>query len=59
MTTPMNRREAVRMTAAVLGGVLLTSNGFLVACSREQPVASKSAGVLSTDDQTLIAIRVR
>jgi len=50
----MNRRDAVRTTAAVLGGVLLTSNGFLVACSRERPVASKSAGVLSTDDQALI-----
>ena len=25
MTAPMNRREAVRATAAVLGGVLLTS----------------------------------
>jgi hypothetical protein len=54
MTPPMNRREAIRATTAMLGGVLLTSNGFLVACSREQPAASKSAGVLSTDDQTLI-----
>jgi hypothetical protein len=50
----MNRREAIRATTAMLGGVLVTSNGFLVACSREQPAASKSAGVLSTDDQTLI-----
>jgi hypothetical protein len=50
----MNRRDAVRTTAVALGGVLLTSNGFLVACSRERPAASKSAGVLSTDDQALI-----
>jgi len=54
MTTPMNRREAVRTTAVALGGVLLTSNGFLVACSRERPPAAKSAGVLTVDDQALI-----
>ena len=54
MTPPMNRREAIRATTAMLGGVLITSNGFLVACSREQPATSKSAGVLSADDQTLI-----
>jgi hypothetical protein len=50
----MNRREAVRMTALALGGVLLTSNGFLVACSRERPAAPRNPGVLSVDDQTLI-----
>ena len=54
MTPPMNRREAIRATTAVLGTVLLTSNGFLVACTREQPAAAKSTGVLSADDQALI-----
>jgi hypothetical protein len=54
MTTPMNRREAIRATTAILGGVLITSNGFLVACSRERPAAAANAGVLSADDQTLI-----
>ena len=54
MTAPMNRREAIRATTAVLGSVLLTSNGFLVACSRERPAAAKSTGVLSVDDQALI-----
>lgn len=48
----MNRREAVKATTALLGGVLLTSNGFLVACARDE---SKAAGkVLTLDDQSLI-----
>ena len=54
MMHPMNRRDALRTTAVALGGVLLTSNGFLVACSREKPAASKSTGVLTADDQSLI-----
>jgi len=49
----MSRREAVRTTATVLGGVLLTSSGFLVACTRERAKAP-GAGVLSADDQSLI-----
>jgi hypothetical protein len=49
---PMNRREALKATTAVLGGVLLTSNGFLVACARD---SNRTAGkVLSVDDQSLI-----
>jgi hypothetical protein len=49
---PMNRREAVKTATAIVGGVFLTSNGFLVACSRD---ANKAAGkVLSVDDQSLI-----
>lgn len=52
MTPPMNRREAVKTTAAVLGGVLLTTGGFLAACAREQTQAS--TGVLTPDDQALI-----
>jgi len=54
MSAPMNRREAIRATTALLGGVLITSNGFLVACSRERPAAAANAGVLSGDDQALI-----
>ena len=54
MTAPMNRREAIRATTAMLGAVLVTSNGFLVACSREQPKPMATTGVLSSDDQTLI-----
>jgi hypothetical protein len=51
----MNRREAIRATTALLGAVLVTSDGFLIACSREEkPAAAKSTGVLSTDDQALI-----
>jgi hypothetical protein len=49
---PMNRREAVKTTTALLGGVVLTSNGFLVACARD---ATKASGeVLTVDDQSLI-----
>ena len=54
MTAPMNRREAIRATTAILGGVLITSNGFIVACTRERPEAVASKGVLSADDQALI-----
>src|ERR1700720_2013131 len=49
---PMNRREALKATTAVLGSVLLTSNGFLVACARD---SNRAAGrVLSVDDESLI-----
>jgi hypothetical protein len=50
----MNRREAIRVTTALLGGVLITSNGFLVACSRERAEAASTSGVLSAEDQALI-----
>lgn len=49
---PMNRREAVKTTTALLGSVLLTSNGFLVACARD---TTKAGGqILTADDQSLI-----
>lgn len=49
---PMNRRDAVKTTTALLGGVLITSNGFLIACARD---SNRAAGkVLSLDDQSLI-----
>lgn len=49
---PMNRREAMKATTALLGGVLITSNGFLIACARDSTVASGK--VLTVDDQSLI-----
>ena len=49
---PMNRREAVKTTAVALGGVLLTTGGFLTACTREP--ASATSMVLTSDDQSLI-----
>jgi hypothetical protein len=49
---PLNRREAVKTTTALLGGVLLTSNGFLAACARDPKKASGK--VLTADDQSLI-----
>lgn len=48
----MNRRDAVKTTTALLGGVLLTSNGFLVACARDTTEAGGK--VLTVDDQSLI-----
>ena len=50
---PMNRREAVRATTLVVGGLLLTSNGLVLGCAREQPEQS-TGRVLSADDQALI-----
>ncbi len=49
---PMNRREALKATTAVLGSVLLTSNGFLIACARDSNRATGK--ILSVDDQSLI-----
>jgi hypothetical protein len=49
---PMNRREAVKAATALIGGVLVTSNGFLIACARD---STRPAGkVLTLDDQSLI-----
>jgi hypothetical protein len=49
----MNRREAVRTTAMFVGGLLLTSNGLVLACKREteSPLAGR---VLTADDQALL-----
>lgn len=49
---PMNRREAVKATTALLGGVLITSNGFLIACARDASKGPTKA--LSLDDESLI-----
>jgi hypothetical protein len=49
---PMNRREAVKTTTALLGGVLITSNGFLIACARDANIAAGKT--LTLDDQSLI-----
>ena len=46
---PMNRREAVKATTALIGGVLITSNGFLVACARDSSRAPSK--VLTLEDQ--------
>ena len=48
----MNRREAVKATTALVGSVLLTSNGFLIACARDANTAAGKA--LTLDDQSLI-----
>ena len=54
---PMNRRDALRATTALVGGVLVASTGVLAACGRESPEARKSTeapGVLGADDRALV-----
>ncbi|HET9636860.1 MAG TPA: gluconate 2-dehydrogenase subunit 3 family protein [Gemmatimonadaceae bacterium] len=48
---PMNRREAVKTTAVLLSGVLITSTG-LAGCRSETRTAG--TGVLDAEDQTLV-----
>src|SRR6059058_899085 len=48
---PMNRREAVKTTAVLLGGVLITSSG-LTACKGDS--RNIGAGVLNAEDQALV-----
>jgi hypothetical protein len=53
----MNRRDALKATTALVGGVLVASTGVLGACGRESPEARKSTeapGVLSADDRALV-----
>jgi hypothetical protein len=52
MVPPMNRREALKATTALLGAVLVTSTGVLAACASEP--RKTTSGVLSLDDQNLI-----
>jgi hypothetical protein len=49
---PMNRRDAVKTTGVLLGGVLITSVG-LSACARDS--RNVGVGVLDAQDQALIA----
>ena len=52
MTEPMNRRDAIRATTLVVGGLLLTSNGLVFGCARApERIANR---VLNTDDQALM-----
>jgi len=55
----MNRRDALKATTALLGGVLVTSTGVLAACGRE-PRQGREAGAagesraLGAEDQELV-----
>lgn len=49
---PMNRREAVKTTGVLLGGVLVISAGILTACERESGKAGSA--LVSADDQSLL-----
>jgi hypothetical protein len=48
---PMNRREAVKTTGVLLGGVLITSVN-LTACARDS--RNSGVGVLNAEDQALV-----
>ncbi len=50
---PMNRREAVKATALLVGGVWVTSTGLLDACAPDSRPAASSK-VLSLNDQSLM-----
>lgn len=57
----MNRRDALKATTALLGGVLVTSTGVLAACGREPRNSGESgspreaaAGALSAEDEALV-----
>ena len=52
MMPPMNRREAVRTTTLVVGGLLLTSNGLVLASTRAPEQQTRR--VLTAADQALI-----
>ena len=49
---PMNRREAVKTTGVLLGGVLVISAGVLTACERDS--GKPGSSLLSADDQSLL-----
>ncbi len=49
---PMNRREAVKTATALIGGVVVTTNGFLVACARDSSETQSKA--LTVEDEALI-----
>src|SRR4051812_2940040 len=49
---PMNRREAIKTTGVLLGGVLVISAGVTTACARESGKTGSS--LLSEDDQSLV-----
>ena len=48
----MNRRDAVKATTVLLGGVMVTTNGFLVACARDSN--RSPSRVLTLDDESLV-----
>ncbi len=50
---PMNRREAVKATTLLVGGVWITSTGLLDACAPDSR-RSASSKVLTLDDQNLM-----
>ena len=49
---PMNRRDALKATTALVGGVLVTATGALTACAPEPRQAA--SGVLTADDRVLV-----
>ena len=52
---PMNRREALKVSTVLLGGVLVTSAGVLAGCASERPEPRDATSrVLSPDDQALV-----
>ncbi|HKO15966.1 MAG TPA: hypothetical protein VJU87_06985, partial [Gemmatimonadaceae bacterium] len=51
--TSMNRRDALKTTGLLLGGVLVATSGVLAGCAHEARPAP--ARVLARDDERLMA----
>jgi len=51
----MNRRDALKATTVVLGGALMASSGILAACARTEHKGAAANGVVTRDDQDLLA----
>jgi hypothetical protein len=52
--TAMNRRDAVKTTTIIIGGVLISSAGILSACKSDSGRESSAPGVLNAEDQALM-----
>jgi Gluconate 2-dehydrogenase subunit 3 len=55
MLPPMNRRDAVKTTTWIVGGVLLAGSGVLTSCRADsRPTSRKDTSALSDADATLM-----
>jgi len=52
---PMNRRDALKATTALVGGSLLASSSLVTACAPVERAKEAYASALSPDDEQLIA----
>jgi len=53
---PMNRREALKTTTLLIGGVVITLPGILVSCKPDAGGPASGESVLNADDQALMEV---